>query len=201
MTLKERIEAALAEDTSWGRDIPALLLRDCAREIERLAGERDALKARVAELEARTAPIPGVTDGSREYEAYTLDEVTLIEAQRGKAYSRLRVTVRTMLALATNHAMLLGGDAKNYVSLPAKSGIAVLEFKARVAELEGSLRDPMAVRVNLLRGAIAAPADLVWLNDSAGPVAQIRAERDEWKAKAEATGRDLLKYQALLTKR
>ena len=159
MTLKERIEAAITyaaqypdPEAALGEpvDDPAAVLRDCAAEIERLStqaendadharslmAENERLRTRVAELEARTRPIPGVTDGSREYEPYTLDEVALIEAQRGKAYSRLRVTVRTMLALATNHAMLLGGNAEDYVSLPAKSGIAVLEFKARVAELE-----------------------------------------------------------------
>ena len=158
MTLKERIEAAIARITSGAGAMripaeptdPDLVLRDCAAEIERLStqaendadharslmAENERLRTRVAELEARTRPIPGVTDGSREYEPYTLDEVTLIEAQRGKAYSRLRVTVRTMLALAVNHAMLLGGDAKDYIALPQKSGMAVLEFKARVAKVE-----------------------------------------------------------------
>lgn len=54
-----------------------------------------------------------------------------------------------------------------------------------------ALSDPVVVRVNILRGTIAIPEDLVWLHDTNGPVAELRAradalavERDGWKKEA-----------------
>lgn len=53
-------------------------------------------------------------------------------------------------------------------------------------EARSLLQDPMAVRLNILRGGIAIPTDLVWLHDTNGPVAELRdratsaeRERDE----------------------
>ena len=53
-----------------------------------------------------------------------------------------------------------------------------------------SLRDPAAVRANILRGAISIPPDLVWLHDTDGPVAarvaDLTRERDEVLERMEA---------------
>lgn len=62
--------------------------------------------------------------------------------------------------------------------------------EARVVELEAMLRDPEAVRANLLRGTIASPPGLAWLGDSDGPVAELRqraekTERERDKARGE----------------
>jgi len=46
---------------------------------------------------------------------------------------------------------------------------AICEAYVRVIDL---LADPHAVRVNILRGQIAVPSDLVWLGDTDGPVAK-----------------------------
>jgi hypothetical protein len=48
--------------------------------------------------------------------------------------------------------------------------------KQRIAELEGILSDPSAVRGNIMRGSIKTPDDLVWLYDTNGPVAAVKAE-------------------------
>ena len=64
-------------------------------------------------------------------------------------------------------------------------------LRERVAEWERIIRDPEAVRVNLLRGTIVSPPGLAWLGDSDGPVAELRAraekaERERDAARAEA---------------
>jgi hypothetical protein len=53
------------------------------------------------------------------------------------------------------------------------------------------LQNPAAVRVNILRGTIKVPEDLVWLHDTNGPVAAIRAALDAALARAEAAERGL----------
>jgi hypothetical protein len=65
----------------------------------RLTRDRDALKAELAALKASLAPIPGVTDGTRDNEPYTLEDCEAIEKVRGKPYTRLRTTVETIMDL------------------------------------------------------------------------------------------------------
>lgn len=181
-------------------------LSEAHRALDAAQAEVTALRARVAELEARTAPIPGVTDGSREHEPYTPEEVALIEAQRGKAYSRLRVTVQRMRALATNHQMLLGGDVEEFIALPQKSGIAVLEFRdrcktAEVTALRAEIQrweekhaDTMGEWMKAeeseaaLRARVAELEETIRRDHPAGfqAVQEAWTQRDEWKAKAEA---------------
>src|SRR5574343_165515 len=51
------------------------------------------------------------------------------------------------------------------------------DLRAKLAAAEADLAklsDPVAVRANILRGAIAIPDDLLWLHDTAGPVAELR---------------------------
>jgi len=50
-------------------------------------------------------------------------------------------------------------------ALPAIIGAVQSQYEALLA-------DPAAVRVNMLRGGIARPHDLVWLHETNGPVAQ-----------------------------
>src|SRR5690349_10203057 len=50
----------------------------------------------------------------------------------------------------------------------------------------GSLTDPAAVRVNILRGTIVIPDDLVWLHDTNGPVAEIRARAEAAEAQVQS---------------
>lgn len=70
--------------------------------------ELEQAQKRIAELEEQHAPIPGVTDGTRDSEPYTLDDVAAIEAQRGKPYTRLRATVAERDALKAQVAALRG---------------------------------------------------------------------------------------------
>ena len=61
--------------------------------------------------------------------------------------------------------------------------------------LSAWLQDPALVRVNMLRGGIAVPADLVWLHDTNGPVADAlaaarRAGAEEMRAAAAAVAAD-----------
>jgi hypothetical protein len=60
----------------------------------------------------------------------------------------------------------------------------VADIEALSAEVAG-LADPATVRVNILRGTIAIPDDLVWLHDTNGPVAGLRAALAAANARAE----------------
>ena len=58
---------------------------------------------------------------------------------------------------------------------------AVLALISRVEAAEANLAllsDPESVRVNIMRGTIAKPDDLVFLHDTNGPVAALKAENE-----------------------
>ena len=64
--------------------------------------QAERLRAELAALKATLAPIPGVTDGTRDNEPYTLEDCAAIEKMRGKPYTRLRTTVEALHAEAQN---------------------------------------------------------------------------------------------------
>jgi len=66
------------------------------------------------------------------------------------------------------------------------AALPIIERAVR-ADYEANLADPVFVRLNMLRGGIARPDDLVWLHDTNGPVAaKVRnAECEIWLAAAE----------------
>jgi hypothetical protein len=49
---------------------------------------------------------------------------------------------------------------------------------AELAQIKVVLADPEAVRLNILRGTIKKPDDLVWLHDTVGPIAALRKQAE-----------------------
>lgn len=56
--------------------------------------------------------------------------------------------------------------------------------KAEVEEIRQKLKDPHAVRINLLYGHIAKPDDLIFMHDEGGPYNLLLKSRDAWKKMA-----------------
>lgn len=52
----------------------------------------------------------------------------------------------------------------------------ITALRSQLAQLEAILSDPVAVRLNIHLGRIAQPADMVFMDDETGPVADLRAE-------------------------
>ena len=91
----------------------------------------ETLRAELAALKASLAPIPGVTDGTRDNEPYTLEDCAAIEAKRGKPYTRLR---RTVEALNSARSRAVGSDYVQYLESLA------VEMKALKAQHADELR-------------------------------------------------------------
>ena len=76
------------------------------------------------------------------------------------------------------------GESKSRLVADAiLSAVAPLIEAHEREAMRALLTDPAAVRVNMLRGGMAQPADLVWLHDTDGPVAAkvreaVAAERE-----------------------
>lgn len=93
----------------------------------------------------------------------------LVEAECRMAglseYGNIRVQI-----LARQGLQYFGAD-------PATVHPASLLDELRKAKSDlAKLSDPAAVRASILRGTIAIPDDLVWLHDTNGPVAELRAK-------------------------
>lgn len=74
-------------------------------------------------------PIPGVTDGTKDSEPYSLEDVAAIEAARGKPYARLRRTVEELDKFKQEAREILetlegGGPAAETLFMLASRGTA-----------------------------------------------------------------------------
>jgi hypothetical protein len=74
------------------------------------------------------------------------------------------------------HCEIINGDDVEYIRADIVDELrAELSRKSEeLKQMNSLLSDPAAVRLNILRGLIKIPDDLVWFYDTHGPVAELR---------------------------
>ncbi len=98
--------------------------------------------------------------------------------QRSDWCERALHAEREVLRLKAEHAKRHDELTSAWAEIDGAKAEAAAAKRERDA-LRSALQDPAAVRSNILTGAISVPGDLVWLNDSHGPVAhRVEEERE-----------------------
>lgn len=163
---------------------------------EALRAALAAVAATKAEMEAFGAATPQSSDApTREWEQYA-------SANR-RAHITYRMATEFLTDIAVNAAPALidaadladrlHDEIRVIASQGARAALLAGERLTEIDALRAALSDPTAVRANILAGRIATPPDIVWLHDTNGPVAELRAraekaeaERDAWRESIES---------------
>ncbi len=124
---------------------------------------------------------------SDRFEAKSVYEVYSFGFFQGREYEALD-TLKAMNAVGDFEVIQRDVVDGFEAVIAARISAAVDAERSRIETL---LKDPTSVRVNILRGQIVPPSDLVWLHDTSGPVAglvaaAVEAEREQIAAMLKA---------------